>query len=760
MSSTGMLARGIVAGRAALRGALAVAVVASLAGPASAGAVEVPDKDPFYKPPAGYQETAPGTVLRSRQVNLGGNGFGVPATQLLFRSSNTFGEPIAAVTTVAVPPTPWTGKGQRPLVSYQFAIDGLGSQCNPSYQLQQGNSGEEETAGTMYAKGWAVNVPDHEGQDMEFVAGRNGAHITLDSIRAVYNFSALKLGPANPLGLIGYSGGGQATAWTMEQQPSYAPELHITAAAPGGIAVNLKEVAEYNDGGPGFGLVLAASVGIDRAYPEFDLYSLLNAEGEAAANKISKECLSEYAGQFPNKQLSEFTKPEYAEPLSIPRVENVLAAGSLPKGVPNTPVFLWQSVADELIPVAGVDQLANDYCSEGVDVTYNRGASGEHVSYAVDNAPVAAAYLEAYFNGESVPSTCGINASADTHIDSGPSGQTTDDTATFTYSASPEVAGVTFECKLDDAEFASCPASGITYTDLTNGQHTFAVRSVTPTGNRDVSPATQSWTYFAVPAVTSLQPSEGPLGGGSTVTITGANLAGASAVKFGSADAASYTVDSPTSITAVTPPGTGAVDVTVTTPGGTSATVQGDQFTYVAVPALMRMKPKTGPVAGGTTVTITGANFRPGTTVYFGTTPASSVTVNSPTSITALSPAHLAGIVDVTVTTAGGTSATSKADRFKFTPTISSVSPGGGSTAGGETVTVTGTGFISGQTTIKFGARKATSVSCASWDVANPTLETTCTVTAPMHSAGTVDVRGTVNKATTPRTPADRYTYA
>ena len=53
MSSTGMLARGIVAGRAALRGALAVAVVAALAGPASAGAVELPEKDPFYKPPAG-----------------------------------------------------------------------------------------------------------------------------------------------------------------------------------------------------------------------------------------------------------------------------------------------------------------------------------------------------------------------------------------------------------------------------------------------------------------------------------------------------------------------------------------------------------------------------------------------------------------------------------------------------------------------------------------------------------------------------------
>jgi pimeloyl-ACP methyl ester carboxylesterase len=759
MSGRGMLARGFVAGRAAVKWALVAAVAAAVAGPASAGAAELPEKDPFYKPPAGFEETTPGTVLRSRSVSFGGNGFGVPGYQLLFRSSDTHGEPIAAVTSYAVPPTPWTGTGQRPLVSYQMAIDGLGGKCTPSYQLQQGNSPEAETAAGMYAKGWAVNIPDHEGLDMEYGAGRNGAHVTLDSIRALYNFSAAKVSSSNPVGLIGYSGGGQATAWTLEEQPSYAPDLHFTAAAPGGIPVDLKEVVEYNDGGPAFSLVLAASQGVSRAYPEMELESLLNAAGTAAMQKLKNQCLSEYVYEYPNKKFSEFTKPEYSEPLSLPQVENVLADDSLAKATPDAPVFLWQSAADEVIPVAGVDKLANYYCSAGLEVTYDRGASGEHVSFA-DNAPVAVAYLEAYFNGETVPSTCGTLSSADTHIDSGPSGQTTSSSATFTYSASPEVAGATFECKLDEAAFASCPSSGITYTGLANGQHTFAVRSVTPAGNEDVSPATRSWTYFAVPAVSKVEPSEGPLAGGTTVTITGANLAGASAVKFGSADAASYAVNSATSITAVSPAGTGSVDVTVTTPGGTSATVPADQFTYVAVPVLTRTKPKVGPVGGGTTVTITGANFRPGTAVSFGSTPAASVTVNSPTSITAVSPAHLAGSVDVRVTTAGGTSATSKADRFKFTPTITGVSPSSGSTAGGETVTITGTGFVSGQTMIKFGTRKATAVSCVSWDVANPAAETTCTVSSPAHGAETVNVRATVNKATSPKTAGDRYTYA
>jgi hypothetical protein len=731
----------------------------SLAAPAGAGAAELPEKDPFYKPPPGFEATAPGTVLRSRQVNFGGNGFGVPGYQLLFRSSNTHGEPIAAVTSYAVPPTPWTGKGQRPLVSYQMAIDGLGGKCTPSYQLQQGNSPEEETAGAMYAKGWAVNIPDHEGEDMEYGAGRNGAHITLDSIRALHNFEAAKVSSSNPLGLIGYSGGGQATAWTLEEQPSYAPDVHITAAAPGGIPVDLEEVAKYNDGQPSFALVLAASEGVSRGYPEMELESLLNAEGTAAMQKLKSQCLNEYISEYPNRKFSEFTKPEYSEPLSVPQVEKVLADDSLAKAIPDAAIFLWQSAADEVIPVAGVDKLANYYCSAGLEVTYDRGASGEHVSYA-DNAPAAAAYLEAYFNGETVPSTCGVNASADTRIDSGPSGETTESSATFTYSAVPETAGVSFECELDGTEFAGCPSGGVTYTGLAGGPHTFAVRSVTPTGNRDVSPATRSWTFDAVPGVTKVEPREGPEAGGTTVTISGANFYGVSAVKFGSANAASFTINSPTSITAVSPAGTGAVDVTVVNPGGTSATLPADQFTFDPVPVLTKLKVKGGPVAGGTSVTISGAHFTASTAVYFGATPAASLTVASPTTLTAVSPAHLAGAVDVTVATAGGTSATSRADRFTFAPTVTQVSPSSGPAAGGQTVTITGTGFVSAHTTIKFGTRKAIVVSCSSWDPSNPSVESTCTVSSPPHAAETVDVRATVNGVSSAKTARDRYTYS
>ncbi|MEA4893237.1 MAG: Ig-like domain-containing protein [Peptococcaceae bacterium] len=94
-------------------------------------------------------------------------------------------------------------------------------------------------------------------------------------------------------------------------------------------------------------------------------------------------------------------------------------------------------------------------------------------------------------------------------------------------------------------------------------------------------------TDAAEPVITSIFPNSGPTAVGTSVTITGTNFTGATAVKFGSADAASYTVDSATQITAVSPAGgTGTVDITVTTAGGTSATSEADQFTYIAAPEI------------------------------------------------------------------------------------------------------------------------------------------------------------------------------
>jgi hypothetical protein len=88
-----------------------------------------------------------------------------------------------------------------------------------------------------------------------------------------------------------------------------------------------------------------------------------------------------------------------------------------------------------------------------------------------------------------------------------------------------------------------------------------------------------------------------------------------------------------------------------------------------AVPTVTGVVPNSGPTAGGTAVTITGTGFQCVTGVKFGTTPAATYTVVSPTEITATSPAGNPGTIDVTVTNCNGTSPTGAADQFTYVAT-------------------------------------------------------------------------------------------
>ncbi|MFA4849293.1 MAG: IPT/TIG domain-containing protein [Methanoregula sp.] len=277
--------------------------------------------------------------------------------------------------------------------------------------------------------------------------------------------------------------------------------------------------------------------------------------------------------------------------------------------------------------------------------------------------------------------------------------------------------------------------------------------------NRDLkyTAGTGHSTSPTAPTVTGISPTSGPDIGGTVVTVSGTGFTGATGVKFGTTAGTSLTVNSATQITITSPAGAaGTVNVTVTTPAGTSATSPADEFTYTkttSAPIVTGISPTSGPLAGGTVVTVTGTGFTGATAVTFGTTAGTSLNVNSATQITITSPAGAAGTVNVTVTTPAGTSATSPADEFTYIipmPTVTGISPTSGPEAGGTVVTVTGTGFT-GATAVTFGTTLGTSLTVNS--------ATQITITSPAGTAGTVNVTVTTPGGTSATSPADEFTY-
>jgi hypothetical protein len=140
-----------------------------------------------------------------------------------------------------------------------------------------------------------------------------------------------------------------------------------------------------------------------------------------------------------------------------------------------------------------------------------------------------------------------------------------------------------------------------------------------------------------------------------------------------------------------------------------------------------------GPTPGGTTLTLTGTGFVPGvTTVTIGGQACNSVIVSSPTQLTCVTPAGLAGAQPLVVTTPSGVA--SGVFTYDDAPTLAAILPNQGPLTGGTTLTLSGTGFIPGATTVTVGGRP-----CDFVIVSSPT-QLTCVTPAGLAGAQPVVV--------------------
>ncbi|WP_433576266.1 lipase family protein [Nocardia brasiliensis] len=384
--------------------ALAVAAAGlGHAAPAVAAPIyPVADGDGFYWAPPDVGNFQPGDVIRSRPVAA--NGFpGASAWQLLYRSSNSAGDPIAAMTTLLLPPG---GGMNRPLVSYQPFVNSLGLQCAPSHSIFNGTMQEAPALNLLLARGWAVAVPDHLGPMSSYGAAKLGGRLTLDGIRAVQRFGPADL-RLSPVGMAGYSGGGMATGFAAALAPEYAPELNIVGAAQGGVPMNIGKLAldVGMQPSPLFGLGFAAAIGLEREYPgELPMDQVLNPAGLALRSQLANACTQEIINAGANKSFGDvFFGDMYADP-TVARILHENSIEIYP-GVPRTPIYEWHGANDQVSPQLVRDVLGR-YCAAGVPVLLNMVPGADHGTAIAAGAPQAFTYLGDRFAGLPAPSNC------------------------------------------------------------------------------------------------------------------------------------------------------------------------------------------------------------------------------------------------------------------------------------------------------------------------------------------------------------------
>lgn len=377
------------------------------------GGPATPGQDGFYRPP-GPLHGEPGDLIRQRRsqaYNDPARLVPVPARswQVLYRSTDARGEADAVSGTVLVPLLPWTGGGPRPIVSYAVGTHGLGDQCAPSYKLVAGTEQELGLIQGALQLGWAVAVTDYQGLgtsgDHTYAVQRSEGRAVLDMARAAIRLPDAGLSADAPVGIWGYSQGGGAAASAGEQAPDYADELNVVGVAAGGVPADLIAVARHLDGSPYFGLLIAAAVGFQAAYPGIGVTDLLTDRGRVMFERARNECVELIAvGNLGGRRLAELSTVE--DPLGHPPLRERLTENRIGSRAPEVPVRLYHAQDDQLIPYSVGRALADEYCREGVRVQFETLPVTEHITGAVAGAPGTYAWLRDRFAGRAAPARC------------------------------------------------------------------------------------------------------------------------------------------------------------------------------------------------------------------------------------------------------------------------------------------------------------------------------------------------------------------
>ncbi|KXX82651.1 Lipase 1 [Madurella mycetomatis] len=376
----------------------------------------LPSWDPWYRAPEGWEAAEPGSVLRIRQHAYNMTPIAIKNVkdtfQVLFRSTDSQRNPTWAVTTVFLPNESRCDIGNpnnctQPILSYQLPYDTSCLDASPSFGLQWGEPYGEMAA--ALGRGWWVSVPDFEGPLASYGANIIAGYVVVDSIRAVLNASASEFGLKNArVGLWGYSNGASATEAAVEFAPEYAPDLKLAGAAIGGLAANVGAAGATLSRTQVAGLLVQGIIGVTSQYPAQREYivSRLNPSGPYNATEFFWASLMsgwQSLVYFCYVDIFAYFKGGQADLEDPQIVDMFLREGILGQfGLPNTKVFMYHAIQDDMTPINDTDILVDHFCDQGANILYHRNLWGSHNDELVNGRQRALDFLGDVLDGSNV----------------------------------------------------------------------------------------------------------------------------------------------------------------------------------------------------------------------------------------------------------------------------------------------------------------------------------------------------------------------
>ena len=355
---------------------------------------------PFYRPPDGWQETAPGTLLRKERVQgipAGGTGW-----RVLYRSERSDGSPSVSGGLVFVPPGE-AAAGGRPVVAWAHGTVGLGEACAPSRTPDV----TKDVPGLAFflRSGWIVTATDYSGLGtrgtLEYLVGQAEARDVLNSVRTAQSIPDADA--SERVALWGHSQGGHSVLWTAALAEQLAPKLDIVATGAAAPAAQL-EILFTKQWDSVIGSLIGSEVLVSwpPLYPGVEVRAVVNQDIDY--RQIAERCI--LSGLIDLQLRSFFGQQQFRiNPMTIPGWRDAAVAETPPLPL-GTPTLIAQGLSDEVVLPRTTATYTERACAAGANLTSLWMGDTGHMTAGFAAAPSVYSFFQEAFAGRPPPTTC------------------------------------------------------------------------------------------------------------------------------------------------------------------------------------------------------------------------------------------------------------------------------------------------------------------------------------------------------------------